>query len=783
MAPMHRAVAAAAWLLACAGCAVTEGPGPVAQSDSAAAEAGPPTAGRADLGAPADDAGATDAAIADSTVVLESATADAASPPEDTPAPHGDGLVVELPPEDPVLDKPTACTVDKTTNFIQGIALDQLPPGYPWSTPVRPAVKPNTWANNGMWFNGAPSLAEGHAIQAFKGHVYVADSDGGQILDYDGDLKLLRNIPLAKPRQLSVDLSGALYVLHGAGSLSVVGPTAQTTTLQLDLGVPAACMLIWKNQYVVIGNSATGEVAAYGLLGGAKLWQAQTYGQPTSLASDGDRVVVALQTGEPRQIALPKDWLAGKGEALVLPTTPLPLRGKNPWHTYDTQTGTIHPDWPSSHGFAATSDGKRVLVAHSLAVTGGSETVLEAKKLGIDPSLVVVTKPVVYYGFSLADPCKSAPIRPLEVAVSAFSGGGAEPTQSSLLVRDPQSDRNLLALFDQPIDVRTHPTRTLALVAARGTDNVLVLNTRAKDPMQVPIAVLHAGQGPVGVAVAEGMPFAYTLDIDSRTVTRIPLQALLAQVDVGAQVTPMPAPLHLKADLKADLPEPVVLPNENWRIGRRLFHAANNGAMAAAGRQACASCHIAGRDDKLVWATKEGMRQTVSLAGRLQGTAPYGWSGDFATLDAKIDQGVEHMGGKGLTPQQRTQLMVYLLSLALPPKAWASPPVWQYLDGKALYESPSIGCAICHGGPTYSDGKAWDVGTANSLDKQLSGWADKIAFDTPSLLGVGNNAPHLHDGSAETLWDVVNHTEDKMGTTGQLNAQQIDALVAYLQTL
>lgn len=681
-----------------------------------------------------------------------------------------------------VLNKPTVCEVDKDTNLVKGIGLDQLPPNFAYTAPIRPAAKPSIWANNGVWFEQQPSLLEGHVIQAYKGHVYVADRDGAKVLDFSDDLQLLRSVPAGDVLQISVSVGGGVYVLHVAFStskLGLLGPQSAEITELMTLPGDVSCFLMWKDKYIIVGDAQTGAITAVGIPDGTQVWQAQTYGIPRSIASDGSHIIVGMQTGEPRMFALPKTWTP-EGEAWpkIVPTATAPLRGQNPWHTYDTQTGNIHPQWQSSHGFAATSDGARVLVAHSLAVTGSEEIVALAKEMGVDPSMVIAAKKVPYYGFSLADPCNTVPVRPLEMAVTAFENGVAVPSAANLVTRDPQTDRNWLAQFDQPIDLRVHPTRTLAFVAARGTDNVLVLNTRGADPMQIPIAVLQAGQGPVGVAVADGMPFAYTLDIDSRTVTRIPLAQLLAVIDTGTQVTTMTEPLHIAADKTVELVQSYQ--DINWMAGRRIFHAANNPNLAAGGRQACASCHIAGRDDKLVWATKTGMRQTVSLAGRIAGTAPYGWTGEFADLDAKLVQSVQHMGGSGLSGPDQTQLANYVLSLKLPQAQFKDAPYWLSQQGFLIFHDPDVGCASCHAGPKYTDGKAYDVGTATSADTANNGWKTPL-FDTPSLLGVGSNAPYLHDGSAATLWDVVDHTLDKMGKTGKLNASQKDALVAYLQ--
>jgi len=61
----------------------------------------------------------------------------------------------------------------------------------------------------------------------------------------------------------------------------------------------------------------------------------------------------------------------------------------------------------------------------------------------------------------------------------------------------------------------------------------------------------------------------------------------------------------------------------------------------------------------------------------------------------------------------------------------------------------------------------------------------RLAYNTPSLVGVGHSAPYFHDGSAPTLRDVVttNNPGDRMGRTSQLPRADVDALVAYLETL
>jgi DNA-binding beta-propeller fold protein YncE/cytochrome c peroxidase len=61
----------------------------------------------------------------------------------------------------------------------------------------------------------------------------------------------------------------------------------------------------------------------------------------------------------------------------------------------------------------------------------------------------------------------------------------------------------------------------------------------------------------------------------------------------------------------------------------------------------------------------------------------------------------------------------------------------------------------------------------------------RLAYNTPSLEGVGLSAPYFHDGSAHSLRDVltVGNPGDRMGRTSQLSPADLDALVSYLETL
>ena len=88
--------------------------------------------------------------------------------------------------------------------------------------------------------------------------------------------------------------------------------------------------------------------------------------------------------------------------------------------------------------------------------------------------------------------------------------------------------------------------------------------------------------------------------------------------------------------------------------------------------------------------------------------------------------------------------------------------------------------AACHSGDAFTDGLLHDVGTGIDPSETRGS-----KFDTPSLLGIHDTAPYLHDGSAPTLRAALtsSNTGDKHGDTSILTEEEINALVAYLRSL
>jgi hypothetical protein len=93
----------------------------------------------------------------------------------------------------------------------------------------------------------------------------------------------------------------------------------------------------------------------------------------------------------------------------------------------------------------------------------------------------------------------------------------------------------------------------------------------------------------------------------------------------------------------------------------------------------------------------------------------------------------------------------------------------------------------CHSGSDFSDsssGLLHNVGTIKPGSGKRLG-ATLTGFDTPTLKGLWETAPYLHDGSAATLMDVltVANPGNQHGNTSGLTATQLSQLVAYLQQI
>jgi CxxC motif-containing protein (DUF1111 family) len=188
----------------------------------------------------------------------------------------------------------------------------------------------------------------------------------------------------------------------------------------------------------------------------------------------------------------------------------------------------------------------------------------------------------------------------------------------------------------------------------------------------------------------------------------------------------------------------------------------------------------------------DGPRNTPSLLG-VSRTLPIHWSGDLDELqdvevtirdiqvgnglingEAHDTLGVAHAG----MSSQLDALASYLAVLQFP----SSPHVVDASELKLGRQTfTSLECNGCHIPPLFTDHQLHDVGTGDKvLEKNSHGRGTN--FDTPSLIGVWMTAPYFHDGSAQTLKDVL-ETGTVHNVFEELGTEELDLLIGYMKTL
>jgi DNA-binding beta-propeller fold protein YncE len=302
------------------------------------------------------------------------------------------------------------------------------------------------------------------------------------------------------------------------------------------------------------------------------------------------------------------------------------------------------------------------------------------------------------------------------------------------------------------------------LVACRGIDALVELDGRSLDPPALERRRFRVPAGPSGVAVDAAGDRAIVWSQFAREVAVVDLAAS------PADVIRIPVARRQASRLG---------PAEER--GRAIFHATDDPRISRDGR-ACASCHPEGREDALTWSTPEGPRQTIMLAGRISGSAPYGWFGKHRTVRDHVTSTLARLGGAGLSaPADRADLdalLAYVSAMRPPSLEGAAEDAGHAAlaaEGRAVFLDPAVGCARCHldGG---TDQAAHDVKSGNVVEAS-------VRFDTPSLRFVGGTAPYFHDGRYATLEELLEKSDGRMGHTQNLSRADLLALAAYLEDL
>jgi cytochrome c peroxidase len=174
-------------------------------------------------------------------------------------------------------------------------------------------------------------------------------------------------------------------------------------------------------------------------------------------------------------------------------------------------------------------------------------------------------------------------------------------------------------------------------------------------------------------------------------------------------------------------------------LGRRLFFDTTDPRISTAGLS-CVSCHPDGRQDGVVWRLNGSRRQTMLLAGRLAGTAPYNWKGTTKTLEENIAQTTQRLGGTGLAKAEQHALARFLVEGLRPvtlPEATDSALVER---GKQLFNDEAVGCASCHPSDgAFTDGQNHDVESVRKAEvEELVAHAARLQSDVTGTASVSN---------------------------------------------
>jgi YVTN family beta-propeller protein len=198
----------------------------------------------------------------------------------------------------------------------------------------------------------------------------------------------------------------------------------------------------------------------------------------------------------------------------------------------------------------------------------------------------------------------------------------------------------------------------------------------------------------------------------------------------------------------------------------------------------CHTCHVDGHTCGLTFDTLNddsygNPKLTPSLRGVAR-TGPWTWHGWQKNLGASVVKSyTETMFGPKPTPEEVRGVVAFLETLEQPPNPNLGPGGKRReaaRRGQALFEGKAK-CARCHHGPDYTSEGTYDV----KLEADGSPYP---RWNPPSLRGLFDRGPYLHDGRAQTLDELLHgpHTPEKLGGQALTPAERQD-LIAFLNSL
>lgn len=589
------------------------------------------------------------------------------------------------------------------------------------------------------------------------GLVWNVNPDNDTVTAIDGrSLEKVAEVGVGRhPRTLAVDPAGRIWVANqDDATLSVLG--ASDGQLQRTVSLPRA-----SRPYGVAVDPA-GSFVYVSLQGSAEVLKLR--------AGDAEVVDSAQVQPDPRGVAVSAD-----GSRLLVTR----LRS------------------PSTQGVVSDIRTSDMALTQALEVTLDSTTVDgEDRGRGLPNYLGSVT--ISPDGRSAWVPSKSD-----NILRGVFRDGlrlNHENSVRAITSRlDLLNDRELVTARidfndrEMPVAVEMSPLGDYAYIALQGSGKVDIRDGYTGLPVGT---IDDTGLAPQGVALTADGSRLFVHNFMSRTVVAYDTQGLVDATGFA------PALLGTVSTVANENLSPTVL------LGKQIFYNGGDRRMSRDGYISCASCHLDGDQDGRVWdftGRGEGLRNTISLIGRAgTGHGPVHWTANFDEIQDFENDIRGGFGGTGLMSdahfaetrdtlgapkagrsEDLDALAAYVTSLdefpQSPYRAQDGSLTAQAQTGQALFAQ--LECDSCHGGPEFTDSAAGvrhDVGTAGAgSGGRLGGAYD--GFDTPTLRGLWDSAPYLHDGSAQSVRDVLTHPGDGNARhVPELSDAQLDALTAYL---
>lgn len=345
------------------------------------------------------------------------------------------------------------------------------------------------------------------------------------------------------------------------------------------------------------------------------------------------------------------------------------------------------------------------------------------------------------------------------------------------------------------------------------------------------IVRIFVGQNPRGLVINSADSRAYVMNEISRDVSVVDLASDEVIDTIGSASLPSPGSNQARALLgKAvfNSSTGVNLPQLGVNLPTRL---------SSEGWSACFSCHPSGLTDGVVWMFATGPRRTLPL----NGTFNHLDSDDIKILNhSGIRDEVQDFelniravsGGLGLITQAdgvtpdptvtnlgapttgRSELLddvaLYIAEAIPTPTSPLEGVADEIAVGRDLFETAN--CASCHGGAGWSSARrffdpppdssliasgqivsllrqvgTFDPAAPNEVRDNASPALGADGFVPPSLLGAHALGPYLHNGSAQTLEDVLelvaHRSAGTAGVDGLTNGADRAALATFLRSI